>query len=121
MAEGLAAGQAPGPEAIDLLNETLRPPLRYAEVRREDGALRRRVRWAFSRPEHLLVPIAESAAELACDLDPSLVRKCRNEGCILYFYDTTRNHARSWCSMALCGNRTKVLAHYRRKRDAGRA
>jgi predicted RNA-binding Zn ribbon-like protein len=35
---------------------------------------------------------------------------------VLFFYDTTKNHARRWCSMAFCGNRHKVAAHYRRLR-----
>jgi predicted RNA-binding Zn ribbon-like protein len=34
---------------------------------------------------------------------------------VLFFYDTTKNHARRWCSMAFCGNRHKVAAHYRRQ------
>jgi predicted RNA-binding Zn ribbon-like protein len=36
---------------------------------------------------------------------------------VLLFYDTTKNHARHWCSMSLCGNRHKVAAHYRRRRS----
>lgn len=120
LAEGLSEGRAPGPEVIDLLNATLRPPVRYPRIVQAGGSLQMHEQWEFSRPEHLLVPIAESAAELVCGADPSLVRKCKNEQCILFFYDTTRNHARSWCSMAVCGNRSKVLAHYRRKRQAKR-
>jgi predicted RNA-binding Zn ribbon-like protein len=46
------------------------------------------------------------------------VKKCRNSACILFFYDMTKNHARQWCSMRLCGNRMKVAAHYRRQRRA---
>jgi predicted RNA-binding Zn ribbon-like protein len=66
---------------------------------------------------HLLVPIAESAAGLLTADDLTLVRKCQNPQCILYFYDTTRNHARRWCSIAVCGNRAKVATHYRRRRQ----
>jgi predicted RNA-binding Zn ribbon-like protein len=29
---------------------------------------------------------------------------CKNQACILYFYDTTKNHRRNWCSMGICGN-----------------
>jgi predicted RNA-binding Zn ribbon-like protein len=48
--------------------------------------------------------------------DLTLIKKCKNPACVLYFYDTTKNHARNWCSMQLCGNREKVAAYFRRKR-----
>jgi predicted RNA-binding Zn ribbon-like protein len=66
----------------------------------------------------LIVPIAEAAADLLCHGDLSLVKKCGNPRCILFFYDTTKNHARRWCSMAGCGNRMKAAAHYRRLHSA---
>ena len=66
---------------------------------------------------NLLVPIAEDASDLLCDGDLSLVKKCKNTTCILYFYDTTKSHTRSWCRMALCGNRAKAAAHYQRKQS----
>ena len=65
-----------------------------------------------------LVLIAVAAADLLCHGDLSLVKKCDNPRCILYFYDTTKNHARRWCSMAGCGNRMKAAAHYRRLHPA---
>jgi len=37
------------------------------------------------------VPVAESAMDLLCDGDPTLVRKCENPACVLYFYDATKN------------------------------
>ncbi|MCI0410524.1 MAG: CGNR zinc finger domain-containing protein, partial [Acidobacteria bacterium] len=54
--------------------------------------------------------------DLLSEGDLTLVRKCENPACILYFHDTTKNHARRWCSMRACGNRAKVAAHYRRRR-----
>jgi predicted RNA-binding Zn ribbon-like protein len=33
---------------------------------------------------------------------------------VLWFYDTTRNGTRRWCSMAICGNRAKAHRHYDR-------
>jgi len=69
-------------------------------------------RWAS--PEALLLPIAESMARLVCDEDFSYVKACEGSACTLFFADHTRGHARRWCSMALCGNRAKQLAHRRR-------
>lgn len=60
--------------------------------------------------------IARASAEFLAAADLSLVRRCEGEGCILFFHDTTKSHTRRWCSMAVCGNRTKVKAHYVRKR-----
>jgi predicted RNA-binding Zn ribbon-like protein len=72
---------------------------------------------ALNEPKSLLWPIAESAADMLCHGDVALVKRCNNPACILYFYDTTKNHARRWCSMATCGNRMKAAAHYGRTRS----
>ena len=72
-----------------------------------------------SGPLGLLAPVAEAAARLLLDADPRRLRRCAAEGCGLWFLDTSRNGRRRWCSMARCGNRAKVAAHYRRQRAHG--
>ena len=62
----------------------------------------------------LLAAIARSAAELIVEGESTRVRLCANPGCSLFFYDNSRTHRRRWCSMALCGNRSKVAAFARR-------
>jgi len=59
-----------------------------------------------------------AAAYLAM-LDGSWARLkcCRNHGCRWAFYDYSKNRSASWCSMQLCGNRTKTAAY--RARRAG--
>jgi predicted RNA-binding Zn ribbon-like protein len=42
------------------------------------------------------------------------LKVCRNHGCRWAFYDYSRNRSASWCSMQLCGNRTKTRAYRRR-------
>ncbi len=71
------------------------------------------------RLEWLLAPIARSAAELLAEGPGAPVRKCASPKCALYFYDTSRNGKRRWCSMSTCGNRSKVAAHARRAREVG--
>jgi predicted RNA-binding Zn ribbon-like protein len=44
------------------------------------------------------------------------LKACRNHGCRWAFYDYSRNRSASWCSMQLCGNRTKTRAYRRRHR-----
>jgi predicted RNA-binding Zn ribbon-like protein len=60
--------------------------------------------------------IAESAAAFLASAEPGLIRRCGGAGCILLFYDTTKSHTRRWCSMGVCGNRSKAAAHYERSR-----
>ncbi|MDT0266766.1 CGNR zinc finger domain-containing protein [Streptomyces sp. DSM 44915] len=52
-------------------------------------------------------------------LDPTRIRGCANDSCLLHFFDTSQNRRRRWCSMALCGNRAKAARHYARGRAAG--
>jgi predicted RNA-binding Zn ribbon-like protein len=52
---------------------------------------------------------------------PDRIRRCQHPACVLWFYDTTRNRTRRWCSMTTCGNRAKAQRHYDRvKRPATR-
>ncbi|MGH2795069.1 MAG: CGNR zinc finger domain-containing protein [Actinomycetota bacterium] len=45
---------------------------------------------------------------------------CRSDDCAVVFYDYSKNQSKSWCSMRVCGNRTKVR-NYRRREKAGTA
>ena len=73
-------------------------------------------RLRFDYPDQLLGPIAQSACDLLCNRDWSRLKRCANPACGLYFYDSTRNRHRRWCSMKRCGNRMKVAAHRARQR-----
>jgi predicted RNA-binding Zn ribbon-like protein len=44
------------------------------------------------------------------------LKACRN--CHWSFYDRSPNRSATWCSMQLCGNRTKTRAYRRRKATA---
>jgi predicted RNA-binding Zn ribbon-like protein len=117
----LASGRTSVPQAaLDRINHVLRGRTGDLVVRRTRDGYETRFLARLSGPRQLLVPIAESAAELLSRDDLGLVKKCESPRCILYFYDTTRNHARRWCSMTACGNRAKVAAHYQRTRSEGR-
>lgn len=48
-------------------------------------------------------------------LDGSWVRLKVCRKCCWAFYDPSRNRSGTWCSMQLCGNRTKTRAYRRRK------
>jgi predicted RNA-binding Zn ribbon-like protein len=44
------------------------------------------------------------------------LKSCRNHHCRWAFYDYSKNRSASWCSMQLCGNRTKTRAYRARQR-----
>jgi predicted RNA-binding Zn ribbon-like protein len=45
----------------------------------------------------------------------SRLKACRREVCQWLFYDNSRNRSGIWCSMAVCGNRTKTRAYRARR------
>jgi predicted RNA-binding Zn ribbon-like protein len=47
------------------------------------------------------------------------LKACPGDHCGWVFYDHSRNNSGRWCSMAVCGGRTKARAHYRRRRGRG--
>jgi predicted RNA-binding Zn ribbon-like protein len=102
---------------IDRINQLLSQRPGYPQLLRRKGGFEQRFHSAAAPVHNLLVPLAEAASDLLCRADFALIKKCGNPACILYFYDTTKNHTRNWCSMQTCGNRIKVAAHYLRKRS----
>jgi predicted RNA-binding Zn ribbon-like protein len=71
--------------------------------------------------EWLLAAVARSAAEMIAEGPHARLRLCANPRCGLFFYDTSRTRRRRWCSMTVCGNRSKVAAFARRQASAHRA
>jgi predicted RNA-binding Zn ribbon-like protein len=49
------------------------------------------------------------------------VKACRRETCRWLFYDRSRNHSGTWCSMAGCGSRMKARAYRARRRESASA
>lgn len=116
MVERLAAGKPVPQAALEAINRRLRDRVGYPQLIRRSGKLEREFQVESQEANQLLGLIAESASDLLCTCKLSLIKKCQNPVCVLFFYDTTKNHARHWCSMSVCGNRIKVAAHYRRHR-----
>lgn len=117
MAEHLVAEKAVPQSSLNEINEVLRHGAAYAQITRKRGVFEKRSHVDHAEAIQLILPIAEAASDLLCNGDLTLVKKCNNPHCILFFYDTTKNHARRWCSMAVCGNRMKAQAHYRRQQS----
>lgn len=120
MAGQIVLDQQVPPAAVEAINELLRQRPGHAQVYPQaEGGFQKRFEGEIKEAIHLLVPVAEAACDLLCTSDFSLIKRCENPECVLYFYDTTKNHARRWCSMSGCGNRMKATAYYRRKKSPG--
>jgi predicted RNA-binding Zn ribbon-like protein len=117
MVERMAAGRPVPLAAVAAINEHLRHRTGFSQVSGKGRHFEKVFREASQDGNRLLTVLAEQAGDLLTACDLALIKKCQNPACVLYFYDTTKNHARHWCSMSLCGNRSKVAAHYRRQRD----
>lgn len=110
----LEAGEEPGSRTVAELNRLLRDHPMFLELRRTGTSLGKRKRFELRHPDDLLAPIVDAAAEMLSDFKPARLRKC--ESCVLHFYDTSKNGTRRWCSMQICGNRSKVAAYAERNR-----
>ncbi len=120
MLEQIGRGRPIAVSIVETINPLLARPIGHGElVRTRDGFVRR-PGFGLHAPADLLVPVAEAAADFLCQADFSRVRKCDNPPCLRYFYDLSKNHARRWCSMTVCGNRMKVAAYHRRAQRRGR-
>jgi predicted RNA-binding Zn ribbon-like protein len=101
---------------ISFINQILRTRTDYFEVVKLRGKFIKRHSVPFDHPRYLIVTLADAAADFICSANYYLVKKCEDPGCIRFFYDTTKNHSRRWCSMDTCGNRAKARAFYDRKK-----
>jgi predicted RNA-binding Zn ribbon-like protein len=117
MVRRLADGEPVPQAALETINHLLRHRSGYSHISRRRGStFERTYHSELEDTNQLLGLLGKVASDLLVTCTLSLVKKCQNPACVLYFYDTTKNHARHWCSMGLCGNRSKVAAHYHRHR-----
>jgi len=89
------------------------------ELKYKNDKLEQMTRPEPNAPLDLVAPIAKSTVQFLMEKDWELIKKCENPECVLYYYDTTKNHSRKWCSMELCGNRMKARRHYQRQKSNG--
>ena len=114
----LANGKVVPKAAIDRINSVLAEKDGHFEIVRTSDGYKSKLNIGYEDVRDLMLPVAESAMRLICYADPSLVKKCANAECVLFFYDTSKRHGRKWCSMSICGNRSKAAAFYDRNRSS---
>ena len=94
LAGSLAGQKPPKTDDIHALNAVLAAQNVHEFLVLQGGkyALKRLPDW--SSINGMLSPIAREGAYLLTECDPSMLKRCEGSGCILFFYDTTRNHSR---------------------------
>ena len=104
-------------ETIGELNALMSAHPMLNKITLEGGRLTAVEWFPLQQPSDLFAPLAHAAATLFSEVDAKRVRKC--EHCVLHFHDTSKIGTRRWCSMRLCGNRSKV-ARYAAKHSVPR-
>lgn len=99
------AGEVIDDSAIDVVNEqAARSSLRIRFEDADRAQLVPSAKGVNGALGRLLATIYKAMA----DGTWSRLKACRKHSCRWAFYDRSRNRSRSWCSMAVCGNRVKV-------------
>lgn len=112
----LEAGLVPGRDFLTEMNILLREYPQRVSLGKQGSKVVLTPLFEPRKPEDVWIPIATATAELLSELEPSRIRKCESESCIVHFYDTSKKGSRRWCSMNICGNKLKVAAYQRRRR-----
>lgn len=112
-----AGGPAPAPQMLDALRRVADGATARASVG-PDGevALRAAGDTVVDRLVELLVVMRDAQR----DGTWSRLKACANEDCLWAFYDRSRNHGGSWCTMSVCGNKLKNRHFRARQRAEGR-
>jgi len=101
-------------EWIEPINEILRITEGHDELVGQAGVWKIEFVAREGGLDWLLAAVARSGAEIIAEGARARLRLCANPHCGLFFYDNSRTRRRRWCSMAVCGNRSKVAAFARK-------
>jgi predicted RNA-binding Zn ribbon-like protein len=104
-------------EEVAVLNKLLSRETRSRRVLAEKGRLSMVETSQIGNADALNTLVANQLAELVTKEEPSLLKTCAGPECTLWFLDRTKAHRRLFCSASACGNRAKVAAFRRRRRE----
>jgi len=111
----IESGSAPTDAFLTEVNSLLLQHPLPALLHKRGGQVVRETSFELVKPTDLWSPIVNATADLLAETEVSRMRKC--ESCVVHFFDTSKKGSRRWCSMNICGNKLKVAAYQRRKRD----
>ncbi len=112
----LESGSAPSDEFIQEVNRGLQQNPLATVLRKREGRIVRVQIFDPEQPTDLWKLIFDGAADLLSEPEIDRIRQC--EKCVVHFFDTSKKGSRRWCSMNICGNKLKVAAYQRRKRES---
>ena len=114
----IAAGERTPASTVQTIERAAKLAAPHYRLVERDGAFIWELEELSTAPDlaRPLWPIARSAAELLTSGELKKVRECASDTCAWLFLDRSRNKARRWCDMKVCGNRSKARRHYARKR-----
>jgi predicted RNA-binding Zn ribbon-like protein len=107
-------GAAPDASAVDRLNQVAGRTELHVRFEGPRGA---RLEPSSGGFEGALARIFAIAFGAVADGTWDRLKACRNDDCTWVFYDASKNHSATWCSMRVCGNRMKARAYRRRKAE----
>jgi len=100
-------------DALTVLNEAI-ARARLTPVLRDDERIR--LEPVAGGVDGALGRILAAVCAATQDGTWTRLKACRHAGCQWAFYDASKNRSATWCSMAICGSRTKVRAYRQRRR-----
>jgi len=111
----MEAGSSPSDDFLEEVNAGLLQHPPATVLRKRGSRIVRELYFELQRPSDLWAFFLNGAADLLSEPDTQRIRQC--QACVVHFFDTSKKNARRWCSMNICGNKLKVAAYQRRKRD----
>jgi predicted RNA-binding Zn ribbon-like protein len=117
MVEAILADRPIPRASIDAISSLIGKPSGFTKLVKTPQTFERRFELELNEPKQLLVPLADSAADLLCRGDFSRLKRCDNSNRAAFFYDTSKNRMRRWCIGTECGNRMRVAKFYARSRS----
>jgi len=104
----IAEQKQPSSSDVALLDSLDKQAMAHRRIGKGAGGYQWQWRADGAELDLILWQVAKAGAELLTSDLVYNVRACAAENCRWLFVDTSRNHARRWCDMKVCGNREKV-------------
>ena len=106
--DAVAAGKAPRAPDLAIVNAAVPAAFAHARLTPGRGVFTLAAEAGRGDLAAPLTPVVRSAVDLMTSPELERVRRCAAPACAWLFLDTTKNRARRWCDMKICGNREKV-------------
>jgi predicted RNA-binding Zn ribbon-like protein len=110
----IAEQRQPATEDVALLDSFDKQAMAHRRIGKGGDGYQWHWRAEGNELDLILWNVAKAGAELLTSDSVYNVRACAAERCRWLFLDTSRNHARRWCDMKVCGNREKARRFQRR-------